>query len=68
MHCDPTLQRERGSRSVGEGPFQPKEGASPSGQLDSFIAPGKEVSLNFPHWGHGARGGGAGWGVLPSPT
>lgn len=61
MHCDPTLQRERGSRSVGEGSFQPKEGASPSGQLDSFIAPGKEVSLNFPHWGHGARGGGAGW-------
>lgn len=41
MHCDPTLQRERGSRSVGEGSFQPKEGASPSGQLDSFIAPCK---------------------------
>ena len=67
MHCDPTLQRERGGRSVGEGSFQAKEGASSSGQLDSFIAPGKEVSLNLPHWGHGGRGGG-GEGDLPRPT
>lgn len=64
MHCDPTLQRGRGGRSVGEGSFQAKEGASSSGQLDSFIAPGKEVSLNLPHWGHGAEAE-AGKGISP---
>lgn len=41
MRCALALQQERGGRSVGEGYFQPKEGTSPSSQLDSSIASGQ---------------------------
>lgn len=66
MHCDPTLQRERGGRSVGEGSFQPKEGASPSGQLDSFIAQRSHLTSHTGGTGAEAEAGEGISPVLPS--